>query len=501
MIRSCFAARFTSLFTFIYLACAITSCCSFAQSSPPEKAAQTSLPNIVFILADDLGYGELGSYGQEKIKTPHLDQLAKQGLRFTQHYSGAPVCAPSRCVLLTGKKLSRASIRGNKEVQPEGQWPIAKDETTIAEILKARGYRTGAMGKWGLGPPRSEGAPEKQGFDFFYGYNCQRQAHNFFPPHLWLNGEKHLLNNPLFRPHQKVEGPEFDLEQFRGNEYAPELIANAALAFIRRNQKQPFFLYLPFVEPHLAMQPPEKWVNQYPADWDKKPYLGGRSYLPHPRPRAGYAAMISHLDDHVGRVVALIDELGLAENTLIVFTSDNGPTHDVGGVDTNFFASAGSLRGRKGSVYEGGLRVPTIARWSGKIKGGSTTDCISSFEDWLPTLSELGGAAKDKNAQGVSLVPTLLAKDGQVEHPYLSWEFYGYGGQQAVRMGQWKGVRQKLKKGGEAIRLFDLNSDIGEQKDVAADHPKIVKKMGAIMRKDRTVNPDFPIKMLDQESK
>ncbi|MEE9392945.1 MAG: arylsulfatase [Planctomycetota bacterium] len=468
--------------------------------APPRIAAK---PNVVFIMADDLGYGELGCYGQTKIKTPHIDRLAKQGMRFLDHYSGAPVCAPARCVLMTGKKLSHAAVRGNREVQPEGQWPIADKEVTVAEILKQRGYRTGCVGKWGLGAPGSVGAPNAQGFDFFYGFNCQRQAHNLYPTHLWLNDQKHPLNNPSFRAHQKLKVAPDDYARFRGKEYAPHLMINAALAFLRREQDRPFFLFLPFVEPHLAMQPPQVWVDLYPEEWDQKPYLGQRGYLPHPRPRAGYAAMISHLDDHVGRVVRLIDALGLGENTLIIFTSDNGPTHDVGGVQTEFFNSAGPLRGRKGSVFEGGIRVPTVARWTGKIKPGSTTKIISAFEDWMPTLAELAQAKTPVRAansgQGISLLPTILGRPGQQSREYLSWEFYGYGGQQAVRMGPWKAVRQRLHRGNQKIMLFNLKDDLGEKTDVAVEHPKIVRRMDWIMRNDRRANPAFPVEMLDQE--
>ena len=473
---------------------------SFAVLAAPSVSAQGSddaRPNIVYILADDLGYGELGCYGQTKIKTPNIDALAADGMRFLQHYSGAPVCAPSRCVLMTGRHLSHAWIRGNKRVDPEGQWPIPTDAVTVAELLRDSGYTTGCIGKWGLGPAASTGDPNAQGFDFFYGYICQRQAHNYFPSHLWLNGERHLLANRRFPAHQKVKDVPEDFGVFLGEEYAPDLMANAALGFIREHQDRPFFLYLPFVEPHLAMQPPQRWVDAYPESWDEKPYLGTRGYTPHPRPRAGYAAMISHLDEHVGRVMKLLDDLDLTKNTLVIFSSDNGATHDVGGVETEFFDSVGGLRGRKGSVYEGGLRVPMVARWPGRIAPGTTSDHISGFVDVLPTLMEVAGEPALGDTDGVSFLPTLLGRDNQAQHDHLIWEFHGYRGQQAIRMGKWKAVRQRLHKGNEAIELYDLDADPEESVDLAASHPDLIERFDRIFRTDRTPNPDFPVKMLD----
>jgi arylsulfatase A-like enzyme len=466
-----------------------------AALAPAQELAKP--PNIVYILADDLGYGELGCYGQTKIRTPHIDRLAAEGMRFLQHYAGAPVCAPSRCVLMTGRHLSHAFIRGNREVQPEGQLPIPADAVTVAELLAARGYATGCIGKWGLGPVGSSGDPNAQGFGLFFGYNCQREAHNFYPQHLWLNGERFLLDNPGFRPYAKLEQPPASYARYYGNEYAPDLMVRMARAFLRQHADRPFFLYLPFIEPHVAMQPPQEWVERYPQEWDEAPYLGSSGYLPHPRPRAGYAAMISHLDDHVGRVVELIDQLGLRERTLIVFSSDNGPTHDVGGADTNFFASAGPLRGRKGSVYEGGLRVPMIARWPGTIAPGASSDHVSGFQDVLPTLVEVAGGTPPAGIDGISFVATLLGRGEQRAHDHLIWEFYEYGGQHAVRKGDWKAVRRNLRRGGGPLELYDLARDVGEQNDVAAAHAEVVAELDAILRTDRTPNPDFRIELLD----
>ncbi|MAG59076.1 MAG: hypothetical protein CMJ83_22545 [Planctomycetes bacterium] len=469
----------------------------FAPTIPCCRAQDRRAPNVIVILADDLGYGEVGCYGQKKIRTPNIDRLAREGMRFTQHYAGAPVCAPSRCVLMTGRHLSRAWIRGNKPVRPEGQWPIPADAVTVAEVMKASGYATGCIGKWGLGPASSTGDPNAQGFDLYYGYICQREAHNYYPPYLWLNGQKHLLNNQAFKAHQRFKQPPEDYARFHGHEYAPDLMINQALAFLRRNQQKPFFLYLPFVEPHVAMQPPARWVDRYPKEWDEKPYIGNHGYLPHPRPRAGYAAMISHLDEHVGRVTRLVDELGMRDQTLILFTSDNGPTHDVGGADTKFFNSSGKLRGRKGSVYEGGLRVPTIARWPGTVAAGSTTDHVSGFQDLLPTLAELAHGDVPVGVDGLSFLPTLRGAGKQRQHDHLVWEFYGYGGQQAVRSGRWKAVRTGLRKKPSSVALYDLDADISESNDVAKDHPEVVARLQKVMETVRTKNPDFPIPLLD----
>ena len=359
-----------------------------------DRSQRPGKPNIVFLLADDLGYGELGCYGQQKIRTPHLDQMAAEGMRFTQFYSGAPVCAPSRCVLMTGKHLGHAYIRDNRQAKPgaEGQEPIPDETVTLAETLKAAGYATGAMGKWGLGPPGSSGDPNKQGFDLFFGYNCQAHAHNFYPTYLWRNDQHVTLNNPAFSAHQKLP-PDADpnnpasYKQYIGSDYAPDRMIDEALGFIRRNKDRPFFLYYPTTVPHLAIQVPEDSLAEYRGKWPDPPYAGGKGYLPHPSPRAGYAAMVTRLDRDIGRMLALLKELGLDDNTLVMFSSDNGPTYDrLGGTDSEFFESNGPLSGLKGSVYEGGMRVPLIARWPGKIPGGRVCDHPAAFYDVLPTL-------------------------------------------------------------------------------------------------------------------
>jgi arylsulfatase A len=469
----------------------VLSATASAQSGGEPGGEKGRTPNVIYILADDLGYGEVGCYGQTLIRTPSLDRMAAEGMRFTQHYSGAPVCAPSRCVLMTGRHLAHAEIRGNKEVKPEGQWPISEAVATLPLMFRERGYTTGAMGKWGLGPVGSTGDPNAKGIDYFVGYNCQREAHTYYPRHLWVNAQQLFLDNDRVPGHEGVG-------RFYGNEDAPDVMMRAAQAFLRRHREGPFFLYLPFVQPHLAMQPRQDLVDSYPDDWDAEPYLGGRGYTPHPRPRAGYAAMITELDEQVGAILDLVDALGIAEDTLIMFSSDNGPTHDVGGVDTTFFNSAGPLRGRKGSVYEGGLRVPTLARWPGRVAAGSTTDHVSAFQDVMPTLAELCGLGVPESCDGVSFLPTLLgATDRQAVHPYLVWEFAEYGGQKAVRIGRYKAVMRDIFKGNEAIELYDLDEDVGETTDLAGQHPELVARALEIMRNDRTPNPVFPMPAFD----
>ncbi|MBK8978053.1 MAG: arylsulfatase [Planctomycetes bacterium] len=473
----------------------------YGVGAPPCRGQDAARPpNVVFILADDLGYGELGCYGQQKIRTPHLDRLAAEGLRFTQAYCGAPVCAPSRCVLMTGRHSGHAEIRGNREVKPEGQLPISAEVPTVPAMLHEVGYVNGAMGKWGLGPVGSAGDPNAKGFDLFYGYNCQREAHTYYPQHLWLNRERVPLDNPVVPGHGRIASPEEGYARFYGTEYAPDLMMARARGFLRARAAdgRPFFLYLPFIEPHVAMQPPPRLVDSYPRDWDVEPYLGGRGYVPHPRPHAGYAAMITSLDEHVGSIVGLLDELGLAAGTLVVFSSDNGPTHDVGGVDTTFFASAGPLRGRKGSVYEGGIRVPMIARWPGRVAAGAVTGHVCAFQDVMPTLAELSGARVPDGCDGISFLPTLLGRPGeQRAHDHLTFEFHEYGGQKAVRIGRYKGVMVNIHRGGDRIELYDLDTDLGETRDVAAEHPDVVAQVRAIMATDRSVEPDFPMEAFD----
>jgi len=441
-------------------------------------------PNIILIVADDLGSAELGSYGQKKIRTPHLDRLAAEGIRFTNFYAGSPVCAPSRYVLMTGRHGGHAYIRDNKEVSPEGQWPIPDSTVTIAELLKAQGYATGAFGKWGLGFVGSEGDPHRQGFDLFYGYNCQREAHNFYPTHLWRNEQKIML--------------EGNTRGLTGRQYSHDLIEAEALRFIRDHQDRPFFLYVPFTIPHLALQVPDDSLAEYVGTWDDPAYDGQNGYLPHPHPRAAYAAMVTRMDRSVGRMLQTLRETGLDRQTIVLFTSDNGPTYDrLGGSDSDFFQSAGILRGHKGSVYEGGIRVPLIAHWPGRIGAGRTADLPAAFYDLLPTLVEIGGGRSDHPSDGISLVPTLTGRGRQRRHEFLFWDFNGYGGQQAVRLGNWKGIRRQIGKGNRQLELYDLARDPAEQHDLAADHPALVRKIEKIMAANHEPSALFPLPAVD----
>lgn len=466
-----------------------------AQPQNNARNQQRQKPNIIFILADDLGYGDVGAYGQTKIRTPNIDRLATEGMKFTDFYAGSPVCAPSRCVLMTGKHGGHAYIRDNKEYRPEGQEPIPAAEVTIAELLKSQGYATGAFGKWGLGFVGTEGDPNKQGFDRFFGYNCQREAHNFYPLHLWRNDQK-----------VRLEG---NARGLTGKQYSHDLIETEALQFIRDNQRNPFFLYVPFTIPHLALQVPEDSLGEYVGKWEDPAYDGKNGYLPHPHPRAAYAAMVTRMDRSVGRMMVLLKELGLDDNTLVVFSSDNGGafgevTKDsefkpgrMGGTDYVFFNSTGKFRAFKGSIYEGGIRTPFIARWPGKIKAGSVSNLPAVFYDVLPTFCELAGVEPPKNTDGVSLLPTLTGKGKQRKHEFLFWNFNGYGGQQAVRLGNWKGLRRNLHRGNTKIELYNLATDIGEQHDLAAQHPDLVRRIATIMQREYTQSAVFPIKALD----
>ena len=462
-------------------------------------------PNIIYILADDLGYGELGVYGQEIIETPHIDALANDGMLFTDHYSGSPVCAPSRSVFMTGQHTGHTPIRGNDEWKErgdtwnyqamfdnpflEGQRPIPDSTITIAEVLKSAGYSTGMVGKWGLGAPTTEGLPNKQGFDFFYGYNCQRQAHTLYPMHLWRNDERHLLSNKNVPPHANLEdntdiNDPLSYSDFELIDYAPELMHNEALNFIDKNQNKPFFLYYASPLPHVPLQAPKRWVDYYQSKIGSEEPYTGKSYFPNLTPRATYAAMISYLDEQVGDLIKKLKDIGQYENTLVIFTSDNGPTY-AGGADTPFFDSAKPFKTEygwaKGFVHEGGIRVPMIASWPGRIKRGSRTNHISAFQDMMPTFCDIIGISIPNNTDGISMKPTLFGKNQSNTHEYLYWEFPAYKGQQAVRMGNWKAIRRNIFDGNMKIELYDLNSDYREQNDVASAHPEIILKIKNFM--------------------
>ena len=477
----------------------------------PDSAAQEAAelerpPNVVYVLADDLGYGELGCYGQKKIRTPRIDQLAREGMRFTQHYSGSPVCAPSRCVLMTGLHTGHAHVRANwenggwGEHEPEGQLPLPEGTPTLARLLQDAGYATGAVGKWGLGGPDTSGHPNHQGFDLFHGYLCQRKAHNYYPAHLWRNGEKQVLEgNGWFRAHQKLTEPLATPGDYYAMTtravYAPDRMIEEALRFVAEHHDEPFFLYFASPIPHAALQVPPDELAAWPEEWDEAPYLGQKGYTPHPRPRAAYAAMVARFDRDVGRILDLLDELGLADDTVVMVSSDNGPTFN-GGTDSAFFESTAGLRGLKGSVWEGGIRVPMVARWPGRIAAGAVTDHPSAFQDVLPTVLELAGVEHALEVDGVSFAPTLLGAGEQRAHGALYWE---YRGKQALRAGRWKAVRPRLGKGELALQLYDLEADPGETTDVAAANPDVVAELEALLAAAHTPSEVFPIAALDGE--
>ena len=482
---------------------------------PSGFAIEGPRPNIVFILADDLGYGELGCYGQEKIRTPNVDRLAAEGMKFLQHYTGAPVCAPARCVLMTGKNLCHAEIRGNKDagngrVFP-GQWPLTDGAVTIAEVLKQAGYVTGAFGKWGLGPSNSSGSPIKQGFDRYYGYNCQRNAHSFYPLFLDSDEREVIINKGLIYGHQRKPEGEVRAEDYRLENYAPDMILGEALKYIDKvaNGDQPFFVYLPFVEPHVSIQSPQEWIDRYPKEWDeeKGPYRGQNGYVPHPRPRAAYASMISDLDEHVGAVVERLEKHGVLDNTLIVFTSDNGTTHpsrdpafNVGGVDAEFFNSTVDLRGWKGSVYEGGIRVPCVVRWPEYVAMGSENNVPTYFPDWFQTLAGVAGMdmSEEPGLDGIDLYSLLTGDESEKRDELMIWDFANYGGLIAIRDGKWKAVRRDVsKKTPAAWELYDIEADRSEAHDLARQHPEVVERLEKAFIETRTAEPDFPSPLYD----
>jgi arylsulfatase len=455
-------------------------CAGFASGGDEPEAKR---PNLILIVADDLGVGELGCYGQKKIETPRLDAMAREGLRFTQFYAAAPVCAPTRCSLFTGLHGGHAYVRDNFEEPVEGQLALPAGTVSLPKLLQSAGYATALIGKWGLGGPKTSGEPNGHGFDQWFGYYCQRQAQTYFPDHLWRDGKRVKL------PGNRADG-------VTGTQYAPDLFLEECERFLRRTHEKPFFLTLAFTLPHVALQVEDEDLAPYRERFEEVPYDGERGYLPHATPRAAYAAMISRLDRDVGRVLDLLSATKLEENTLVLFMSDNGPTTDAGGVDTRFFDSTGGLRGRKGSVFEGGLRVPLIARWPGKVPAGRTSAWVGAHYDLMPTLLELASAPVPAGLDGLSF---RLELEGQAApaHDFLFWEFHGYGGQQAVRLGRWKGLRQDLLGEVPPLALYDLETDPGERADVAEDHPEIVKRLEALLAQEHRPSREFPFPLLD----
>jgi len=431
--------------------------------------AEPPKPNVVFILADDLGYGDLGCYGQKRIRTPNLDRMAAEGMRFTQFYAGSTVCAPSRCALMTGLHNGHSTVRGNALV------PLRPEDVTVAEVLKGAGYATGLVGKWGLGESGTTGVPNRKGFDYFYGYLNQVHAHNYYPDYLWKNEEKVPIEGNVVK----------DGVASKRAQYSPDLFTKEALAFVDRNRDRPFFLYLAYTIPHANNERGAKEGNGMEVP-DDAPYTN----QPWPQVEKNYAAMVTRLDADVGKLMKRLKELDLDEKTVVFFSSDNGP-HKEGGADPKFFDSAGPLRGYKRDLTEGGIREPMIVRWPGRVKAGTETDQVGAFWDFLPTAAELAGAKAPTGLDGVSLVPTLLGTGKQAQHEFLYWEFHERGFQQAVRMGDWKAIRQKP---GAPLELYDLKNDVGETHDVAADHADVVAKIEAYLKGARTESAAFPIK-------
>lgn len=448
-------------------------------------------PNIVFILADDLGWGDLGCYGQQRFQTPNIDSLARNGLRFTQCYAGTTVSAPSRSCLLTGTHSGHTPIRGNCELAPEGQFPLPADAETIFQDLKAAGYLTGAFGKWGLGFIGSTGDPGRQGVDRFFGYNCQLLAHSYYPDHLWDNERRVELEDNS------------DAVPYGEGTYAPDLIHRKALAFLEEaaGAGKPFFLWYPTTIPHAELVAPEDSILQgfrgrFPETAyhgiDDGPYFRKGGYCSQEYPHAAFAAMVTRLDHYVGDLVRHLKDLGVYENTLIIFSSDNGP-HREGGADPDFFDSNGPWRGYKRDVYEGGIRVPMIMSWPGHIRPGCETDFLCSFWDLMPTFRELTGQAHPETMDGVSLLPLMEERPGQREHDFLYFEFQELEGRQAVREGRWKLVHLDIRSEHPRYELYDLELDPGETCDLSDEYPDVLARLKGIMERSHVPNPDFPV--------
>ena len=428
-------------------------------------AKKLQKPNIIFIMADDLGYGDLGSYGQQIIQTPNLDKMASEGMRFTECYAGSPVCAPSRSVLMTGKHTGHTTVRGNSGGiggvmglgGKDGRVPLRKEDITVAEVLKQAGYVTGMTGKWGLGEPNTTGEPNSQGFDEWFGYLNQNRAHTYYPTFIWRNRERVPLNGNKGN---------------RKTQYTHDMFTNFALEFIRENQKKPFFLYVPYCIPHSDYEIPDT------APYSDQPWTDNEKV---------HAAMVTRMDRDIGRIMALLKELKIGDNTIVFFCSDNGAAERWEGR----FDSSGALRGRKRDMYEGGIRTPMIVRWPGRIESGSENDLAWHFADVLPTLAEIAQTNPPDGIDGVSVLPTLLGKKQDIADRFLYWEFFGGGFKQAVRWRNWKAVRLKP---GQKLELYDLSQDTGETQNVAAKHPNILARINEYLKTARSESQAWPIR-------
>ena len=458
----------------ICLSGAFVSCLNGCKQAGQEEHMPL---NVIYILADDLGYGDIGCYGQKLIKTPHLDEMASQGMLFTQYYAGCTVSAPSRASLMTGLHTGHTLIRGNKGVKPEGQMPMPEGTYSLGKLFQSCGYATGVFGKWGLGFPGSSSEPGKMGFDEFYGYNCQSLAHSYYPDYLWHN-------------QAKVVFPE-NVDNGRKT-YSHDLIHRQALQFIKDHRSQPFFAMLTYTLPHAEMNLPHDSIYQlYEDKFEEQPYDKPGSYYRSEKPHASFAAMVSRLDMYVGDILAELKRLGLDKNTVVFFTSDNGP-HQEGGADPAFFNSSGPLRGIKRDLYEGGIRVPLVV-WAPKlVKAGSSSDHVCAFWDMMPTFAELIGGTIPEKGDGISFLPTLLSKEGQKKHDYLYWEFHEQGGRQAIRKGNWKLIRQGISSpNGSWLELYNLKEDVHEDTNLIEKQENIAMELDKLMNQVRVQSEIF----------
>lgn len=464
---------------FVFLLILLSCGCSTPE---PEPAVEPVLPNLIWIMADDLGYGDLGSYGQELIETPNLDKMAEDGMRFTQFYAGSTVCAPSRSVLMTGQHMGHTWVRGNANEDMVVQ-TLRPEDTTVAEVFKKAGYSTALIGKWGLGEVGSSGHPLKKGFDYFYGYLNQVHAHNYYPEFLWRNLDKVALENEV-QPVERSYGGFVGGHATKQVDYSHDLIIEEALDWIVEKRSGPFFLYLALTIPHANNE-----RTRATGNGQEVPDYGIYSDRDWTDPNKGQAAMITRMDRDVGRILALLREHSIAEDTLVFFTSDNGH-HSEGGNDPEFFDANGPLRGKKRDLYEGGIRVPAIAWWPETIRPGSVSNHIGYFGDLMATVAELTGEEAPDDIDSISFLPTLKSDSGQLEHSYLYWEFYeGNGGAQAVREGDWKAVRVPALTG--KVELYNLSADLGEEVDVGTENPAIVERMTTLMKEAYQPSPNW----------
>lgn len=451
-------------------AAGLGGCAGAAMTSRAAKGHSSRRPNIIFILADDLGYGDLGCYGQKQIQTPCLDRMAQEGVQFTQCYAGSTVCAPSRCALMTGLHTGHCRIRGNARV------PLLPEDITVAEVLKQAGYTTGIIGKWGLGEPDTSGIPNRQGFDYWFGYLNQGLAHNYYPEYLWRNEEQVRLEG-------NVADPQEERVSVERTQYSHDLFTEETLSFVENYRHQPFFLYLAYTIPHANNE-----RGRIAGDGMEVPSYEPYDDHPWPQPMKGHAAMITRMDRDIGRLFDRLEALGLDEDTVVFFSSDNGP-HKEGGADPAFFGSAGPLRGYKRDLYEGGIRVPMIVRWPGRVQSGVVSPHVWAFWDFLPTAAELAGADVPNGLDGVSVVPALLGHGNMPQREFLYWEFHERAFEQAVRMGDWKAVRHGLDN---PIELYDLKHDMGECRDVAGAHSDIAARIQDYLKTARTASEHWP---------